>query len=147
MAACRKAHVAVWCTMATQAWKATELATWLSLPKRLRPNSVLAITHKDSLRGSDDADRLMKRLEAEAAPYFGSLALHAASDERLSRLQDQALTSDAPHSITGLPELEGKVLHAVAAVRSRRVAAAVRLLQRVADRLPLTNQESPLLAA
>jgi len=48
--ACSRSHVAIWCTMSTQAWKASEKAVWRSLPRRLQAGGILAVTHKDAVR-------------------------------------------------------------------------------------------------
>ncbi len=74
-AAARCANVAIWCTVATQAWKGSEQRLWLSMPDRLRPLSILAGTNKDSLRSESDEGKVLARLKREAAPHFGSVAL------------------------------------------------------------------------
>ena len=42
--ACRGADAVIWCTPAVQAWKASELRTWLALPRAVRRRGVLAVT-------------------------------------------------------------------------------------------------------
>ncbi len=74
-AAARCANLAIWCTMATQAWKGSEQRLWLSMPSRLRAVSVLAATSKDSLRSESDEEKVLARLRREAAPHFGSVML------------------------------------------------------------------------
>jgi GTPase Era involved in 16S rRNA processing len=68
-AACRTADLAIWCTPAMQAWKASEARTWQSLPRRVRARGLLAVTFLD-LIPSADLDRLMTRLHRDAAPLF-----------------------------------------------------------------------------
>ena len=74
-AAAQCASLAIWCTVATQAWKGSEQRFWLSLPPRLRAVSVLAATSKDSLRHETDEGKVLARLRREAAPYFGNVVL------------------------------------------------------------------------
>ena len=69
-----RADVVVWCTPAMQAWKATEQTIWLGLPERIRSKGILAITFADAIDSSDDAARLIARLNAEAGPYFTGIA-------------------------------------------------------------------------
>jgi GTPase Era involved in 16S rRNA processing len=68
--ACRRADMVIWCTPAMQAWKASELHAWLTLPRSLRQRGILAVTFVDTLNCPDDATRLMKRLEADAGTLF-----------------------------------------------------------------------------
>jgi hypothetical protein len=67
---CRTADVVIWCTPAMQAWKASEMRTWLALPKAVRRRGILAVTFMDQLRSPGDATRLLGRLHADAAPLF-----------------------------------------------------------------------------
>ena len=68
--ACRGADTVIWCTPAMQAWKASELRSWLSLPKAVRQRGVLAVTFMDALPSQKDAGRLLARLHADAGPLF-----------------------------------------------------------------------------
>jgi hypothetical protein len=68
--ACRGADTVIWCTPAMQAWKASELRTWLALPRTIRRRGVLAVTFMDALPSSGDAGRLLTRLHADAGPHF-----------------------------------------------------------------------------
>jgi hypothetical protein len=68
--ACRSADTVIWCTPATQAWKASERHAWLTLPRRLRQRGVLAVTFMDQIRSKADAGRLLARLNTEAGPHF-----------------------------------------------------------------------------
>jgi GTPase Era involved in 16S rRNA processing len=70
MRACRGADTVIWCTPAMQAWKASELRTWLALPRAVRGRGVLAVTFMDALPSPDDAGRLLARLHADAGPHF-----------------------------------------------------------------------------
>jgi hypothetical protein len=64
---------AIWCTLATQAWKETERQSWRRMPAKLRKNAVLLVTYKDALGTARDEARLLRRLERDAGPSFGSI--------------------------------------------------------------------------
>jgi GTPase Era involved in 16S rRNA processing len=70
MRACRGADTVIWCTPAMQAWKASELRTWLALPRATRRRGILAVTFMDALPSPGDAGRLLMRLTADAGPHF-----------------------------------------------------------------------------
>ncbi|GMG84036.1 hypothetical protein LNKW23_32500 [Paralimibaculum aggregatum] len=59
----------LWCTNAAQAWRQTEKERWLSLPPRLRAESVLVVTRADMLSPAD-ARKVRARLERETAGLF-----------------------------------------------------------------------------
>jgi hypothetical protein len=73
--ACRRADIAVWCTPALQAWKASEQRAWLALPPHLRRTSILAVTYKDAIDCESDARRLMARLQMQAGGHFRRIVL------------------------------------------------------------------------
>jgi hypothetical protein len=75
--ACRRADAVIWCTPAVQAWKASERDAWLSLPKRIRARSILAITYMDAIPTQTDRERLSARILAEAAAHFGNVVMIA----------------------------------------------------------------------
>jgi GTPase Era involved in 16S rRNA processing len=74
-----RADVVVWCTPAMQAWKASEQATWLGLPERVRSRGILAITFADAIGSAGDARRLMARLTAEAGSFFHGIVMMPAA--------------------------------------------------------------------
>ena len=69
LAVCRTADIAIWCTPAMQAWKASEEQSWALLPRRVLTRGILAVTFAD-LVSPADLDRLMARLNKEAGPVF-----------------------------------------------------------------------------
>lgn len=76
--ACRGADTVIWCTPAMQAWKASELRTWLGLPRAVRERGVLAVTFMDLLPSKGDAGRLLARLGADAGPHFRKIVTFSA---------------------------------------------------------------------
>jgi predicted GTPase len=130
--ACGRSHIAIWCTMSTQAWKASERNIWRSLPQRLQAGGILAVTHKDAILAERDRERLEARLAAEARPYFRSQVMVAAAEaeQALRNVQDPAGAEVWQQS--GGAELEAQVLAAVAGQLARRVEAAERVLTRAA---------------
>ena len=140
--ACRRSHIAVWCTVATQAWKATEQALWAALPRRLHQRGVLAVTHKDQIHSERDRQRLMARLGAEAADNFAGIACVSAIEaQEASREASQVSVGhtapDAANSWTdsGGRLLESQLRTAIENDSTSRQTSAERLLQRATQRL------------
>lgn len=72
--------ICVWCTLATQAWRESERQTWLSLPPRLRTNSILVVTHIDALAHGGEQQRVRARLVREAGDLFSDIVLISVPD-------------------------------------------------------------------
>ncbi|MEZ5934115.1 MAG: dynamin family protein [Alphaproteobacteria bacterium] len=91
-----EADIAIWCTLASQAWRQTEQFTWKSLPPALRETGILAVTHADALASEADRAQLQARLRDEAGPWFRDIVLLAvtqaseAVDPACGRIDDGA---------------------------------------------------------
>lgn len=79
-----QANGVLWCTHATQAWRETERATWVSLPARLRKNSLLLVTRSDALKPNDQA-KVLRRIDREAGDLFRKSILISARDAITAR--------------------------------------------------------------
>ncbi len=79
-----QANGVLWCTHATQAWRETERATWVSLPERLQNNSLLLVTRADVL-GSKDRQKVLRRVNREAGHLFNRSILFSARDAIVAR--------------------------------------------------------------
>ena len=144
--ACRRSHIAVWCTVASQAWKASEQRVWNDLPKRLQQRGILAVTHKDAIRSERDCQRLMARLDAETATHFGGIAMVAANTALTAGgVEGDAISAWATN---GGRELEHLLRTSIETELSSRQTAAERLLQRTIERLstPASRPVGSLLA-
>ena len=75
----RTADIAVWCTIATQAWRGTEAALWRALGARKGRAGILAVTHADLL-GEADRARVLARVEREAGHLFAAIVMVAPND-------------------------------------------------------------------
>jgi tRNA U34 5-carboxymethylaminomethyl modifying GTPase MnmE/TrmE len=69
----RQADLAIWCTLATQAWKQSESSLWSAASQHIKPFSLLLATHADAL-SDDDKGRLLQRLQRDAGTQFGDIA-------------------------------------------------------------------------
>lgn len=92
---CQSAHMAIWCTVATQAWRASEAALWSSLGKRFERTSILAVTHAGILSMAD-REKVLRRLERETAGRFRSIVLVPEDGRSLAPTQ-AGCTEQADH--------------------------------------------------
>lgn len=121
---CATAHMAIWVTVASQAWKASELGLWRSLSKRFGSACVLAVTHGDGLSRTDRT-KVMTRLERDAAPLFRCVVMVG---------EEGGTASAGAGAGAGVPEHNARNILAVVratageiqAQRCKRAAAVVR---------------------
>ena len=73
------ADAAIWCTHATQAWRASEKSTWDEMPEKWRKHSILLATRADKL-DDHNRGRVKKRLMRETGDVFGSIIMFSATD-------------------------------------------------------------------
>ncbi|WP_232820792.1 dynamin family protein, partial [Thalassobius sp. I31.1] len=85
------ANGVIWCTHATQAWRESERAAWVSLPERLRNTSLLLVTRADKL-GEKDRQKVLRRVNREAGSLFAKSILFSALDA--IRARDTAGSDD-----------------------------------------------------
>lgn len=144
----RYVDLALWCTLATQAWKDSEKRTWLALPARLRAWSLLVATHADCLHSTMDREKIFTRLRQEASGYFRDTLLISASNaikgsKKLLAPSDVTAPSGAPALVEPNPELLGidggatlwlALAKALAELAARRQAYAEVVARRIADR-------------
>jgi hypothetical protein len=128
------ASIAIWCTAATQAWKATERIAWHDVPVRLRRRGILVVTLSDMLNTDRDRSRLMSRLQSEAAREFAGLAMvNAAEIDELRRSADLP-DHDARWIACGGEVLDQCIARLMEDVWDERRGAVRRVLARLAER-------------
>jgi hypothetical protein len=143
-------HGVIWCTLAAQAWKASERREWLQLPSGLRRRGALVVTHADSLRESADRQKVLERLREEAGGLFDCIlflsiteAMRACDSE--GRIENsiqwresgaEAFNAALSSIIDGLERLRSRI----AARAARRVTESV--LNRL-DSVALGGKPSP----
>jgi hypothetical protein len=137
--ASKRAHVAIWCTAATQAWKATEAAVWSALPSRLHPRGMLVATLADALNTDRDRMRLETRLRAEAGQHFAEVVLVSAAEVDDLRRNPDTEDHAARWTASGGAALDAALERLLDNEWASRTAATERALQRMTSRLPLKS--------
>lgn len=138
--ACRRSHVAVWCTSALQAWKATEVSTWAAVPQRLRRNSVLVVSHKDVLNAERDEARIRARLEMETKGQFRKIVLVSGLEAEHVRPGSAGFDDEAWRA-SGGASLHSALQESVEIEMKSRIGSAERILARAATRFSCPASE------
>ena len=128
--ALRQADVAIWCTLATQAWKHSESSFWNSVSQRVKPFSVLLATHADAL-SDDDTSKVMQRLQQEAGAQFGEIAMISLRDAETT----QPFAVGGGRVDDGIAGLRVKLDAMLATVDRRRLEVAKRVVHRMTLRV------------
>jgi tRNA U34 5-carboxymethylaminomethyl modifying GTPase MnmE/TrmE len=119
--ALQQADLAIWCTLATQAWKQTESSLWSAATQRGKPHSLLLATHADAL-SDDDKGRLLQRLQREAVAQFDDIAM-------------MSLRGASTAERSGLGELLAKIDAMLERADRRRLQAAKRVVDRITSQM------------
>lgn len=117
----RRAHLAIWCTLATQAWKHSESLLWAAIGQRIKPFSLLLVTHADAL-SDGDARKVMQRLQREAGAQFSDIAMISLRDAPTAQR-------------LGLSDLVAKLDALLASLNRRRLEAAKRVVRRMTSQI------------
>ena len=67
------ADIVLWCSHATQAWRQSEAAVWLTMPHELYSKSLLLLTRMDRILSDRDKQRVIRRVEKETNGLFRSV--------------------------------------------------------------------------
>lgn len=112
------AHMAIWCTPATQAWRQSERSLWAALPDRLHRTGLLVVTRADKLDSDHERERVLRRLRRETEGLFSHiLMLSATRGIEALQTRDTALWATS-----GCGELIRQITARTSALRKARLA-------------------------
>ncbi len=134
--ACRRAHIAIWCTASTQAWKASEAQMWSMVPERLKSRSLLVATRADALNSDRDRSRIEERLQAEARPHFAAVTLAAGAEVEELRANPNAPDHAERWTACGGEAIDRELQALIDRERADRTASVARVLGRIVERIP-----------
>lgn len=130
----RRAHGALWCTLATQAWKNSERIQWLELRLSLRRNSLLVITHGDFLHNDRDRRKVLERLHEEAGEFFAGVVMVSTTRAMRARGPDGQVGDTALWHESGGEQLNAKIFDLIGRLVVERSQAAAQAARRITRR-------------
>lgn len=122
------AHLPIWATAASRAWRESERRAWLRTRKIHWAPSILVVTQTDLLSGPKDVACVLERLAAETSGLFAwilPLCLPQAID---ASVIGNAGCHNEAWAISGGARLEQAITIALEEIAARRVASAKRSL-------------------
>jgi hypothetical protein len=127
------AHVLLWCTASTQAWKESERLAWEILPAPLRRYALLVVTHSDLVNDAKDTHKLLRRLRMEAGAFRDILLVSTTNALALQQAKRDEL-GQAAWMATGADGLDVALDQLLERVATRRTKVALAVTHRTASR-------------
>jgi hypothetical protein len=124
--------LAVWCTLATQAWKETERQSWRRMPARFHSGAILLVTYKDALGTGRDEAKLLSRLERDAGPLFSSISFVSLRQAVEAMDASGRITDERKWERSGAPAFEAAMRARMMEMHCQRRTRSLRLLTRLA---------------
>jgi len=135
-------HGALWCTVASQAWKRSEISQWRTMPEDVRGRSLLVITHIDAVTDPRDREKIAERIRSEAANLFHGFVMISLSQALRALSAEGEVTDPVAWENSGAAELTHWFEEIVAMARFDKRRRAVAAAGAIAERL----QGAPLRA-
>ncbi len=131
----RQVDLTIWCTLATQAWKETEVAAFNRIPIANRRMAMMLVTYKDAIRRGKDEEKIIGRLRNATNTLFGDVVLVSLRDALQSLLASDAETKLRLFSDSNMEAAETAIRAMIDGWQTRRYVKAARLLHYAAERL------------
>lgn len=131
----QQVDLAIWCTLATQAWKETEVAAWKRIPPGRRKRALMFVTYKDAIRRAVDESRITARLRQATSGLFDDVVIVSFHQALQSLLTSDEDVARALHSKSNVEAAENVITGMIEAWQRDRLQKAGRLLARLAERL------------
>lgn len=133
---------AIWCTLATAAWRESEASAWQDLPGRIRSRGLLVVTRRDQLRETQ-LQQVRSRLLYEVDGLFSHMAFIAMKQANKA-VRDSGFDNEVDKrlwALSGAQDFQRKLETLCANIRYERAEAAwivtMRLAHRTLNRIKL----------
>jgi len=128
-------HGAVWCTVASQAWKRSEVSQWRTIPEAVRGRSLLVVTHLDAVPDPQDRDKIAERIRSEAANLFHGFVMVSLTEALRALTPEGDITDEAAWHNSGAAELSHWFAEVVAMARVDKRRRALNAAGTITERL------------
>jgi GTPase SAR1 family protein len=139
----RQVDLAMWCTLATQAWKETEAAAWRRIPPGRRKRALMLVTYRDAVRSEADETKMLTRLRHAGARLFDDVIILSLRDALQALLTPDAEAARTLHAKSNVSAAEAAMSRLIEDWRRRRFDKAGELLLRIAETLRSGDDGGP----
>jgi len=136
-------HGAVWCTVASQAWKRSEISQWRTMPEEVRQRSLLIVTHLDAVPDPTDREKIAERIRSEAANLFRGFVMVSLSQALRAMSEEGDIVDETTLHNSGAAELEQWFAEIVTLARQSKRYRAIGASHALAERLLSAPERTP----
>jgi hypothetical protein len=129
----RKVDMTLWCTLATQAWKETEVVSWRRIPALHRKSALMLVTYKDAIRRGKDESKILARLRHSCAGLFDDVVLVSLRDALQSLLSADGGVAGKLRIDSNIEATEDAINAMIHRWQRRRFQKTAGVLQRLAN--------------
>lgn len=138
----RQVDIAIWCTLATQAWKETEAMSWRRIPPIRRQAALMLVTYKDAISNREDEVKILERLYRATPAMFNEIQLVSFKDAVASLLESDEEDARALRDVSNIEAVERSLLQMVQESKVRKIQKASRLLRKIASMLTRVEERN-----
>jgi hypothetical protein len=131
----RDVGLTIWCTLATQAWKETEVLAWKRVPELHRKGALMLVTYKDAIRHAKDEAKITARLKHAASSLFDDVALVSLRDAIQSLISADDSEGARLRAESNVDGAESAIVTMIRNWQMRRLQKASRIIRMIASRL------------
>jgi hypothetical protein len=131
----RQVDIAIWCTLATQAWKETEAASWRRIPPPRRQSALMLVTYKDAIHDTRDEIKILERLYRATPGMFRDILLVSFKDAVAALLEADEEKARELKNDSNIEAIERTLVLMVQDRKAHRLRKASRLMRTVAAML------------
>lgn len=142
----RRVDATIWCTLATQAWKETEILAWKRIPLIHRKSALMLVTYKDAIRRGKDEAKILARLHHATAPYFDDVVLVSLRDAVQSLLNGDAETAKRFRAGSNIETAETALAKMIGDWQIQRLRKVSRILRMAAAKVAGLAQGRDMIA-
>lgn len=128
----RQVDIALWCTLATQAWKETEVMGWRNIPAARRQSALMLVTYKDAISDREDEIKILERLYRATSTMFDDIQLVSLKDAVASLLESDEGNAQKQKNASNIAAVERALVLMVRERKVHRMRKAGKLLRIVA---------------
>lgn len=136
----RQVDIAIWCTLATQAWKETEAISWRRIPPVRREAALMLVTYKDAISDREDETKILERLYRATPTMFNDIQLVSFKDAVASLLESEPEKARKLKDSSNIDAVERSLVAMVQERKARRMRKASRLLHMIAAMLERSEE-------
>lgn len=122
------AHLPIWCTVATRAWRESERREWLRLADTRKARGLLVVTQADLLAERTDLAKVLDRLDSETAGLFRMIVPVALPDALSSSVISGTPQTQDLWVKSGGAQLERAISNLLSEIAEHRVTSAKQAL-------------------